>query len=276
VAQAKAGRPSQAERALLNNQAGRYDESAWLSVLDTVGADFPEVATAAVERLVRRPDLSAGERGRLLLADGDRWLARGEPDRAAARFEQVTIIVQDSLVTQVALVQLVKAELRTTGEPLRLPALLASLSSVNLDEGLASELRYSALMSDLELAASALAATETTEVPDELTSHVDDLDLFLVAEAMRDSWDAVTLAAVLFREIPVRFPRSPIAPKAILAAAWLDETRTDSLLAVLHSEYPDSPYTLVLSGEADAEFKALEDSLRTLLNSRELPTSNHR
>ena len=270
------GQPQQAERVLLNSQSGRYDESAWLATLDTLGAAYPEVAAVVADRLARRPDLTSGERGRLLLADGERWLAGNEPGRAAARFEQAVVTAPDSAVAPAALVQLIKAELRLTSEVTRLPSLFDSLAAVSLDEDRAGELRYSELLTDLESVVLALTATAPGAAPGELTSQVTDLDLFLAAEALRDSWAAAALAAAVFREIPTRFPESAIAPKAILAAVWLDSARADSLLAVLYHDYPESPYTLVLNGEADAEYMALEDSLRTLLNSRQSPTSNNR
>jgi len=270
------GQPQQAERVLLNSQSGRYNEHAWLAILDNLGAAYPEVASVVTDRLAQRPDLTSGEGGRLLLADGERWLAGNEPGRAAARFEQAAVTAPDSAVARAALVQLIKAELRLSSEVTRLPSLLDSLAAVSLDEDRAGELRYTELMTDLELAVVGLNATAGGVAPGDLTSRATDLDLFLAAEALRDSWAAVALAAAVFREIPRRFPQSAIAPKAILAAVWLDPMRADSLLGVLYHDYPQSPYTLVLNGEGDAEYMALEDSLRTLLNSRQLPTSSHR
>ena len=95
-----------------------------------------------------------------------------------------------------------------------------------------------------------------------------DLEMFLAAEGLRDVVRAPGLAAALFCRLQVVFPRSAIAPKALIAAAVLDPARSDSLLALAYTRYPTSPYTLALQGIVGDEYTVMEDSLRTLLAGR--------
>jgi hypothetical protein len=145
---------------------------------------------------------------------------------------------------------------------------------VGLEEEDSKRLRYQELSSDLEIAVAGLVPPPSEGEPVSVAGGGPDLDLFMAAEVLRQDWLAVSLAVALLCELPRRFPRSAIAPKALLAAAWLDATRADSLLAVLHRDYPRSPYTLLLSGAAGDDYTALEDSLRALLKARRRPTSN--
>src|SRR6185369_1059431 len=85
---------------------------------------------------------------------------------------------------------------------------------------------------------------------------------FFMAETVRDSLGAPLLAAALFRKIQRDFPRSPYAPKALLAAAALDPDSAAASSRLLDSLYPDSPYRLGLSGAEASGFTSLEDSLR--------------
>src|SRR6266704_3587078 len=58
-----------------------------------------------------------------------------------------------------------------------------------------------------------------------------------------------------------RAPSSLFAPKALVAAAGLLPQSHDSLVALLSSRYPTSPYTLAVRGEASPAYAAAEDSL---------------
>ncbi len=91
--------------------------------------------------------------------------------------------------------------------------------------------------------------------------------MFMAAEQLRDSLRALPLAARMFREIQSRYPASPIAAKALLAAAMLDAESADSLLAVLRARYSTSPYALAVQGLGGDAFRAIEDSLLGLLRS---------
>jgi outer membrane protein assembly factor BamD (BamD/ComL family) len=262
-----------AQRVLLTVQPGSPGERQWLSVLDTIGGLYPDVAGVVVDHLAERVDLSVDGRAVLLLRDGERWLETGGAGKAAARFRQVIALAPGAPVAAVASVELVQAELRLAAEVSQLPVMLQRLRVLELEEEDARRLRFLRLSSDLEMA---VAGLEERGPEGEIGRAVGgpDLDLFMAAEAMRYEWSAVSLSVALLCEVPRRFPQSPIAPKALLAAAWLDAKRADSLLAVLHRDYPSSPYTLVLRGAAGDQYTALEDSLRALLKARRTPTSN--
>jgi hypothetical protein len=88
---------------------------------------------------------------------------------------------------------------------------------------------------------------------------------FRSAELARDSLRASPLAASLFVEFARARPASLFAPKALVAAAALSPERRDSLIAVLHSAYGASPYTLALRGEPSPAYGAAEDSLARAL-----------
>lgn len=266
--------PLAAQRVLLAAHEGSLQESQWLSVLDTVGGLYPDVAGVVVDHLAEREGLSVDGRAVLLLRDGERWLEGDRAGEAAARFRQVIALAPSARVTAVAQVRVVQAELRLATEVTQAPVMLQRLRSVGLEEEDSKRLRYQELSSDLEMAVAGLAPPPSEGEPVSVAGGGPDLDLFMAAEVLRQDWLAVSLAVALLCELPRRFPRSAIAPKALLAAAWLDATRADSLLAVLHRDYPRSPYTLLLSGAAGDDYTALEDSLRALLKARRRPTSN--
>jgi len=92
-----------------------------------------------------------------------------------------------------------------------------------------------------------------------------DAALFRAAELARDSLGSAPLAGRLFLRILTLAPSSLFAPKALVAAAGLLPESHDSLLTLLSSAYPTSPYTLALRGEASPAYAAAEDSLARAL-----------
>jgi tetratricopeptide (TPR) repeat protein len=269
VAYTRLGRPSAAEEALLHEVTTEFSETGWTAVLDTLGVAYPAAASAVVTRLVERPDLSAGQKGRLLLADGRRWLASGDANRAARQFDRVVELAPDSGVAREARAQRVVAETRMVSNVGELPRLLDSLEATGLEAG-TGEGEVATLAAVLR---AAVAALDRSRGDDDLGSRHKDLRLFIAAEAMRDVIKALPVAGALFRAIPDSFPDSPVAPKALLAAAGLQPSHADSVIAVLHERYPNSPYTLVLTGAAGDRYAAVEDSIMTLLRTLALPTS---
>jgi tetratricopeptide (TPR) repeat protein len=267
-------RPQAARRALSQVQPGSIDESQLPEVLGTVGAVYPDVAGAAVDDWSRDPHLASEAKGLLQLEDGERWLERNELRTAVARFEQVIVTAPGSRTARTAGVELILAELRLADGVEQLSGMFDRLEGVGLEGEEAARLRYPQLVADLGMAVGALEASRSRGEVAELGGATADLDLFMAAEALRDDWSASTIAAAIFREIPLRFPRSVIAPKALLAAAWVDPARADSLLGALHHDYPSSPYTLAIDGALSEEYTAIEDSLRTLINARRRPTSS--
>lgn len=232
-----------------------YDESRWMQVLDSLGRRAPNAAARLADRLVARPDLTAGQRARLLVADARRLQARGLTDRATQRYDEARAAAPDSAVSRAARAEVALLDLRRTTDPARLDTLARAMEAAT-QAGVPLSWpapRYAQLLR------ATVAALNGPSQP------YDDLRLFRLAELMRDSVGAAPLANVLFHEVYTRHADSPIAPKALLAQAQLNGTVGDTIRAWLIERYPDSPYALVLRGESGERFVALEDSLRTLL-----------
>ena len=228
-----------------------FDEARWGAVLDQIG-DLKS-ASALVERLLTRADLTSGERARLLMADGERW-ARADPAFAVGRYVVAEAVAGDSVESRIARAHLVMAEIRRTTSLERVVELTEELGFLMLEgsEVINAVGRFADLLDGIEQA--------IAEPP---PSHAD-LRIFRSAELARDSLRAAPLASQLFLLIRERHPRSVIAPKALLAAAILRLEIADSLHRVLGSEYPDSPYTTAAAGHFSLEYTQIEDSLRSL------------
>jgi len=91
------------------------------------------------------------------------------------------------------------------------------------------------------------------------------LALFVAAEYLRDSLWMPAVAADAFAEVVRRAPESVIAPKALLAIAVLEPASADSLIGLVRGRYPESVYTLALSGNAGDAYRVLEDSLQRVI-----------
>jgi hypothetical protein len=254
-AQVASGDFESAQDVLLRRVAGTYDEAAWLDVLQVLGERAPQRASVIVDSLLERPGLSAGQRGRLRLADGERWTAAGDPNRARARFTSVTTEAPDSLEGTLARAHLAVTALRVLDDLERLPEVEEQIREAAGLGGGSSAIVERPLVG----ATAAVEALEIAEAPRR------DLRLFLVAEFFRDSLDAPRPAAQLFLRLARDHPTSMVAPKALLAATQLDASQRDSIRTVLDARYPESPYTLFLQGRASDAFRVAEDSLRTVL-----------
>ncbi len=89
-----------------------------------------------------------------------------------------------------------------------------------------------------------------------------DMQLFIAAEAARDTLRAPRLAEVAFRRILQDFDDSPYAPKALLALTALGAVPADSTASALSLNWPGSPYLALLEGEPAPAYTQLEDSLK--------------
>ena len=265
VAQARLGRRSEAERVLAWRVEGDYTEHLWLAVLDSIGIQFPGAASSIVDYLLEVGELSAEQKGVLLLDDGGRWFDAGESELANARFLQVLDVAARYPVSDLARLMFYVSRLQTESDLGMLATMLDSVSATEVPDW---DMRPSPqeLLSVLEMAVGVLEdrGSNTEAGDDRRRAHLD-LEMFLAAEALRDKLGAHGLAASLFEEIEFRFPGSPLAPKALLAAASLDSVASDSLIQIARHRYPHSPYVLVLRGLALAEYAALEDSIRSLI-----------
>jgi hypothetical protein len=227
---------------------GPYDEALWLPALDTVGAGAPASVSPLVDRLTDEEGRRIGERLRLWLQDGRRWLAVRDSVAATRRFDQVRALAPDSVEGRTARAHLaVFAAARAPAWP-QVRGLLDSLNAA------------------LRLGGDAVRVggvhlSVVTRAERGLGEEGGALGLFLAAEDVRDSLFNVPLAASLFGQVEERYPESALAPKSLLAIAAVRPDDSDSLIAILRERYPASPYALVLAGAGSAAFEALEDSL---------------
>jgi hypothetical protein len=227
---------------------GPYEEASWLPALDTVGAGSPAAVAGLVDRLADDPTRRVGERLRLWLQDGRRWLGVGDSVTAGNRFAQVGALAPDSLEGRSARAHLAAFAVARATSWEQLPELLDSLNEALRLGG--DPVRVGgARVSVLTRAQAGLTESGTA------------LGLFLAAEDVRDSLANAALASSLFAQVEEVYGGSVLAPKALLAIAALYPATSDSLISVLQERYPASPYTLVLAGAGSAVFEAVEDSL---------------
>ena len=243
---------------LLARLTGPFDEPSWRAALDMLGRGRPESASRLIDQLVSRRDVGSGAQARLLLADADRWATAGEQSRSLERLRQASVVAPDSADGRLAAARLAVAALRSADSREAVATIAGALTSAVDDGGTGARVAEPALAVLRRIS----AARESPEA---------DLRLFLAAEAARDALHAVPLAALLFLEVARDHPGSPIAAKALLAAAQLDTALADSLLRVVRERYAESPYWLALQGADPAAYRAVEDSLRRLV-SRDAPT----
>ena len=242
-----AGRIPEA-RVFLDTLAGRhFDDSLWAATLsDIARAAGDSVASLALDSLLARSRMPLGSKARLLLADGDRLRRAGRHGPAGARYDLVLRLVPDS-------VEGAQAEVR---------ALLAAAGAA---PGIA-DLTPIASRVDQIVSRGAGPSQHEAEVAQRVLGEVrspenTDIGYFRAGEIARDTLVAPALAAAWFGRIPQQFPNSLFAPKALIALAMLSPGTSDSVLAVLDSTFPASPYTMALRGDVSPAYQALEDSL---------------
>ena len=249
-------RSTEAAEVLGGRLDGAYDEQRWLTTLDTIGRKDPAAASALTEQLAARDHLSQGQRGRLLVADGERWIAAGDTSSAAARFTAARGAARYSVEGRAARAWLAVLGVRAARDLSALDSLRAELQAAVLEGGRPVQIagRVTGIVRRVD---------SLLEDP-----RADELRLFVAAEELRDSVRAVPLAGRLFTEIAMRYPESVIAPKALLAAAQLRPPASDSLVAIVRTRYAESVYARALAGEAGDRYTVVEDSLRALLAPR--------
>jgi len=268
-----AGDPAAAERALAgpleSRDRGRRSRAAYLSGRAAV---LRGDVRAALERLSRSEEAAAGfTRARLLAA-------AGRPDEVAALLDTLTrrrfvegewAAVLDDVARALgpdAAGQTLDCLLarQRTPDGARARLLLADgdrrLAGGELDAAQDRYAQVRRLAPDSVEGQRGLLLVRVL-VPD----SSGDAALFRAAELARDSLGNARLAGRLFLRIATLAPSSLFAPKALVAAAGLLPESHDSLLAVLSSTYPTSPYTLALRGEPSPAYAAAEDSLARAL-----------
>ncbi len=247
------GDVGEATRILGQRSAGTYHETQWLAILDSVGKRSPTLATGLVERLRDAAPLTGGAEARLLTGDGWRWLAVGDSAQALARFGAAAMAAPDSVASTMAAGTAAMVVARRTASLDTVPILLVALRAAETRGAGADVSRFVRVLERVA-ALSGAAAKD---------GH--DLEMFVAAEGLRDSLGALGLAAALFRRLAADHPGSIIAPKALLAAAWLDRTAAQELVAWVLERYPDSPYSRAILGRATTAYVVVEDSLRRAL-----------
>lgn len=232
-----------------------FHEISWRAVLDSLWPRQAWLAADLVDRLVGTGSLTPGQEARLLLDDGERWLAVDRDEVAMQRFRAASRAAPDSVDGEIAAGRAVVLTVRNTDDVREVSELAAALRTVERRGGASGEVVIFAGILGRVAALLEPAASHEADA---------DLRLFLLAETVRDSLAAPKLAGGLFRFLQAAQPRSPVAPKALLAAAALDTARADSLVSLVFRMYPGSPYARAFRGEARAEFVVVEDSLYVL------------
>ena len=222
----------------------RFVEAEWSDLLAAAARDAsPAGASAVLESLLRRGRVPPDAAARLLIADGDRLAAAGEMSQAVARYTAAADAAPDAVNRDVARAR-------------RLRLLATEADDRDDLDAIATELSRLGGAGDQRAFANLLAQIQRSDT---------DAAAFRAAELARDSLHAPLLAARLYRDVPVRWPQSVFAPKAIVAAIALEPARADSLAAELERSYPTSPYTLAWHGQEAPGFAAAEDSLARAL-----------
>ncbi len=237
-----------------------YQETLWLAVLDSFGRYDGEGAAALVDRLAERQDLTPGQRTRLFNADGVRWERAGDDTRARARFGAAVAAAPDSADANLGRAYAGLARFKELEDPGALADVRRELDRPMRAGGRPAQV-IGPTVGVLDVAIQVVANREVSNR---------DAKLFVLGEIVRDSLRAPLPASALFLLAQREHPESPIAPKALLAAASLRTDLTDSLSALLDGQYPGSPYRLALRGEASERFASLEDSLKTLFAAERL------
>ncbi|HUF30463.1 MAG TPA: hypothetical protein VMM77_07325 [Gemmatimonadaceae bacterium] len=177
--------------------------------------------------------IQPGQRARLHLVLGDLLQQAGQDSAAAAHFSITRSLSRDSLPGRQAAVRLTALGIRKLETLLDVENAIASTADVAAQVPLQGRLQRNLLFLNIFL-----NRTDYTGA-----------SLFLGGEIARDSLGAVALAHQLFMKVPDSYGNSPVAPKALLAAAALLPDSAESYQARLRERYPSSIYALVLEGK---------------------------
>ncbi|MEX2156346.1 MAG: hypothetical protein WD773_05850 [Gemmatimonadales bacterium] len=186
------------------------------------------------------------EQARLLIADGDRRLLRGDHDAAAARYGRAAAVAPAaSSEAGIARVRAQRVLVARATHRNDLAPVITELTRMTAAEA-GGALGGQPL---LELVQQAVDMPATPGAR------------FRAAEIARDSLGAPALAGQLFLDAAAADSASLFAPKALVAALALLPDRRDSIAALLDTRYAASPYTRAFHGEASVAYAAAEDSL---------------
>ncbi len=190
-------------------------------------------------------DIARRDQAQLLLLSGALARARGDTARARVAYVRVTQrlatgLRADSAWLQAATVGQLAMDIGNLGAAndsgalvLRLRALLFAASPAAR-----GSVAYEQLASAVALYAVLAASDDSSGA-----------GAYLSGEVARDSLKASGLASATWRALTERWPIAPLAPRALYAAALLDQVRADSLQSVLLARYPATPMADVLRAE---------------------------
>ncbi len=232
----------------------------WDTVLAVVARVDLESASALTNRLIDADSVGSQSPARYRWADGRRWVSV-DPTRAALRFQAAAedsfALRSDALGARVDWAMMELSQVSTVDELRNVTPVIQPATR----GGGANSLRARRLVASIESVAGAVDSMDPAK-PNS------DLEMFLTAEAARDTLLAPLLAKALFWQLSEGWPTSSYVPKAILAMAVLDAENAATYYQSLLYLYPDSPYLQFLDGVSTPEYRALEDSLRVYAYAR--------
>ncbi|HEU4563915.1 MAG TPA: hypothetical protein VFS05_04660 [Gemmatimonadaceae bacterium] len=241
------GRFAEAESLLaLRARRGDYRPE----VLDALALLWREGRADGALRLVElydRDRVAGMDRARLHAAAADLLLSAGRTAQAREHLALAHRAARDSLVGRDAAARLVQLDVAA-------PASMADVAN------LIARARADAAGSELyrRLDDNVIFVQLLAARPDPSGAS-----LFLAGEVARDSLGARGLAHTLFRRVAAEYLSTPIAPKALLAAAAIVPDSAEAYLARLRERYPTSAERHALDGTdgADGPVTAAADSL---------------
>ncbi|MFN2397644.1 MAG: hypothetical protein ABR543_03210 [Gemmatimonadaceae bacterium] len=215
---------------VLRGRAGdfRPEVIATLSALWTAGR------RDGVESIVSAYDssrLSTVQRARLHFVLGDLWMNAGGDSLARVHLSATQRLVRDSLMG------------REAAARIGLLSLGKLTTLVDVESAIRSARETADGTSLLQRMSDNLLLIKILEDRTDFTGS----SLFLAAEVARDSLRAYALAHNYLVRSVASAPRSPVAAKALLAAAALEPDSAESYFSRLRTEYPTSSYTAVVT-----------------------------
>lgn len=229
----------------------------WASVIAGVGRVDRGLASQYTTAAIAMPGLPSETRDQLLLADGMRLLS-GHADSGLARLREAggaTPVTFASLTAQLRIAEYTLGKADTLSQIEEARPQLVELSEIGGPSSIKA-MSYLRVLDRVQMYSDSITPER----------EQGDLATFVIAELVRDSLPAPHLAVELFSTIPTWWPTSPYAPKALLALAALEPAEAASIFQTLESQYPESPYLLLVQGQVTPGVIVLEDSMLAYAN----------
>ena len=233
--------------------AERDSAAPWEALVAALAVGDPEGAARLTGQLAALTDFPAPLRARLLLEDGERWLAT-DTSRAEHRYQEAQRTGRGTPVQAEVRYRQARALVQRAATMTDLRAATDQLEYATDEPG-----SYDARTAQLGFTARQVLLISDSVAPGAPNG---DLQLFLAGELARDSLGARRLAARQFRRVATEWSGSPFAPKALLALIDLGGEDADSLREAVLTRYRESPYVVMAEGGDAPAYQVLEDSLR--------------